>query len=123
MSREEELRKAEERKAELERIRQKEKRKRIERARIAEHESEQRAIGNKLEKLGADSLAWFEVMPEHLIKVEQFLDQAEKDFEENAFVPFWTAMEKATSELGAFDNRIISIRDAFERYNNLAKEL
>lgn len=89
-------------------------------ARAKAHEAEQQAIGKELVKLSSDSLQWFESMPKQLLNAEQFLDQAECDFKENAFAPFWTSIEKATSWLGTFDNTVLALSHSSERHGALA---
>ncbi len=89
-------------------------------ARAKAHEAVQQAMGKELVKLSSDSLQWFESMPKLLLNAEQFLDQAECDFKENAFAPFWTSIEKATSWLGTFDDKVLSLSHSSERHGALA---
>jgi hypothetical protein len=63
----------------------------------------------------------FEIMPQLLIEAEQFLDQAEIDYKETAFSPFWDAIEKAASKLGRFDEALRRINGNSLRYAELIK--
>lgn len=100
-------------KAERERARQ------ADLARAKAHEAEQQAVGKELVNICSDSLQWFESMPKSLLSAEQLLDQAERDFEENAFAPFWTSVEQATSQLGAFDGTVLALSRSSERHGVL----
>ncbi len=60
-------------------------------------------------------------MPARLLTSEQCLDQAERDFDEGAFSPFWSSIEKATVQLGAFDDGVRTITTNFESFGELTK--
>ncbi len=67
------------------------------------------------------SLNAFEIMPGYLIEAEKVLDQAERDFNEGAFSPFWSLIENATVQLGAFDNDVREITTQSKKYENLTE--
>ena len=72
--------------------------------------------------LGEESLGLFETIPEHLRNAEQHLDQAEIDFAEGTFAPFWDSVERAANTLGRFDEGIRHINDNSSRYTGLIRQ-
>lgn len=58
-------------------------------------------------------------LPTHIVEAERFLDQAENDFREAAYSPFWSSIEKATITLGKFDDGVRSIAFASEQSKKL----
>ena len=77
-----------------------------EEARVAAHKAAQQNFKTELVKVTETSLKTFEVLPNHLLKAESLLDQAELDFKEGAFAPFWVSIEQATMRLGRFNSGI-----------------
>lgn len=90
-------------------------------AKAKAREAVQQSMGTELVKLSTVSLEWFELMPKQLLNAEQFLDQAERDFQENAFAPFWTSIEKATTQLGIFDTTVLDLGRFSQRHAALSK--
>lgn len=103
------------RKAEQERQRQEEI------ARDDAHKAQQQTYQSELVNIGSTSLNLFEAMPTHLLDAESLLDQAERDFNEGAFAPFWDSIERATMRLGRFDSSVASISHHSKRHGELAK--
>lgn len=101
--------------AERERLRREEE------ARIAAHRAAQQSYQTELVKVSDGSLQTFEVLPKNLIEAESILDQAEQDFKEEAFAPFWDSIEQATLRLGRFDGGVASINHNLKRYRELSK--
>jgi len=69
--------------------------------------------------LGERSICLFELLPKHLCSAEQYLDQAEQDFADGAFAPFWDSIESAAKRLGGFDEDIRKIKTNSSRYIEL----
>jgi hypothetical protein len=90
-----------------------------EEARIRKHNEEQYGYRKEIIVLGENSVSLFESMPEHLKSAEEYLNQAEFEFSEGAFAPFWDAIEEATNTLGYFDEGINNIIYNSSRYGDL----
>ncbi len=90
------------------------------RQREAERER-QRQYFKSMVDLGSGSFALFEAMPSHLMSTEELLDQAESDFKEGAFAPFWDSVERATMQLGRLDDSVRTITANAERHTDVAK--
>lgn len=82
---------------------------------------EQNNIQSSLVRTAEASLNLFESMPVCLLTSEQFLDQAERDFGEGAFSPFWSSIEKAMAQLGAFDDGVRLIATNINSFGELTK--
>lgn len=89
-------------------------------ARDNAHKAQQETYQSELVELGNTSLDLFEGMPSHLLDAESLLDQAERDFEEGAFAPFWDSIEQVTVRLGRFDGSVESISHNSKRHAKLA---
>ena len=100
--------------AERERCRQ------IELTKINNHKAQQLQCHLSLNELAVGSFDLFEAMPKHLIAAESHLDQAESDFEEGAFAPFWDSIESAARELGCFHGSIQTIACNAIRHRDLS---
>lgn len=96
-------------------------RKATEIARINAHNSQQRDYYTKLVDLGTNSFALFEAMPKHLMNAEELLDQAEIDFDEGAFEPFWDSVEQCALRLGHFDEGVGTITRNAQWHTDFAK--
>lgn len=83
--------------------------------------AEQTSIHSSLVEVATTSLSLFERMPGHILTAEESLDQAERDFKEGVFSPFWDSIEKATMQLGAFDEGVRTITINSLEYTKLAK--
>src|SRR3990172_10774173 len=106
-----------EQKAEAERLRLL----REEEARVAAHKAAQQNFKTELVKVTDTSLQTFEALPGNLLQAESLLDQAEQDFKEGAFAPFWDSIEQATIRLGSFNGGIASINHHLKRHGELSK--
>ena len=69
-----------------------------------------------------ESIALFESMPKHLRSAEQYLDQADVDFSDGAFAPFWDSIENAAKALGCFDEGVHHIKDNASHYTELLRK-
>lgn len=116
---------AEEKKKEAERERAERERRRYEEGQRWYEEKQERAeqtsIYSSLVQAATTSLNLFESMPGHLVAAEELLDQAEHDFKEGAFSPFWSSIEKTTMRLGTFDDGVRMITINFKEHGELAK--
>ncbi|MHB1592233.1 MAG: hypothetical protein ACYCTW_11990 [Sulfuricella sp.] len=90
-------------------------------ARLQAHKDQQEATRKELINVNSNSLQSFESLPEQLSNAEQFLDQAERDYQENAFAPFWNTVELATMQLGGFDNTVARLAHFSQRHEALSK--
>lgn len=110
-----EMKAEKERKAERERQRLEEER------RQREHNQQQAQYRESLVGFGDNSLSLFEEMPRHLMTTEELLDQAELDFQERAFAPFWDSVESAATHLGRYDENVRKITDNAQRHCEIAQ--
>lgn len=94
---------------------------REEEAKVAAHKATQQNFKTELVKVTDSSLQTFEALPSHLLQAESLLDQAEQDFKEGAFAPFWDSIEQATMRLGSFNGGIASINHNLKRHVELSK--
>jgi len=90
--------------------------------RLREHQLKRLNVLQQIASLGEQSLALFESMPRQLTDGEKALDQAEADFAEGAFAPFWDSIERAAVSLGRFDEAAHQISNNSTRYSELAKK-
>lgn len=88
----------------------------------AAHVAAQEMAQSELSRLGGQSIQHFEEMPRSLLTAESSLDQAERDFTEGAFAPFWGSIEKTAMQLGYFDNSVRSITSNLKRYTDVEKQ-
>lgn len=86
------------------------------------HDTQQGFIYVQLAALCTRSFSAFEAMPTHLLNAETLLDQAEVDFKERAFAPFWDAIQKAAMQLGRFNDGVRQIANDLTEHSALAKE-
>lgn len=68
--------------------------------------AQQRRARVRLLSINEESLSLLESMPGWVESAESHLDQAELDFAEGAFAPFWSSVERAAFSLAAFDESV-----------------
>jgi len=85
----------------------------------AARRKEQEGYYKQMVILCEGSLALFESMPLHLDSAEKWLDQAQADFAESAFAPFWDSVENAANWLALFDEGVRQIKDKSSCYTAL----
>lgn len=90
-----------------------------EEARRQRHREEQLGYRNQMIDVGERSLALFESLPNQLRSAEACLGQAELEFADGAFAPFWDCIENAAKALGRFDEGVRQIKDNSHRYSDL----
>ncbi|MDP2212119.1 MAG: hypothetical protein Q8J63_10330 [Candidatus Aquicultor sp.] len=88
-----------------------------------EHEEKQRGVRRDLRQCVTTSVAVFESLPEKIIIAEYALDKAEEEFADNAFAPFWDAVEHAVIHLALFDQSSKEILSNYDRYKQRRREL
>jgi methyl-accepting chemotaxis protein len=69
--------------------------------------------------LGDESITLFERLPNCLESAEKYLDQAEVNFSDSAFVPFWDSIEEAVKMLGYFNEGVQHIGKNSSHYTEL----
>ena len=106
--------------ARLQRIRKEEAaRQAEERARLERHQKIQQEYRQQMVVLGDQSLGLFEYTAQYLRDTESYLDQAEADFTEGVFAPFWDSIEMAVNTLGHFDKNVCQIKTDLSSYTEL----
>lgn len=98
-------------------------RRRQDEARRERLRQEKQSLQTDIASLCNGSLFLFEEMPKHLLNTEELIDQAERDFKEGVFSPFWDSIEKATMRLGNFDDNVRNIAANSNRHTLLASKL
>ncbi len=91
-------------------------------ARIQRYINEQQDCWNEMSRLCTQSLDFFESLPRHLSFAEKHLDQAETDFADGAFAPFWDSIENAAKELAQFVQVVGEINYHSSRYTDFVKK-
>ncbi|MFC6012288.1 hypothetical protein [Nocardia lasii] len=82
----------------------------------------QRHLGESLQRCTDGALEAFEELPSHLFAARDTLDQAEQLFRENAYAPFWSAIEAGTAHLGRFSATLVRLRLFAADYATAASE-
>jgi len=93
-----------------------------EEARRQRHREEQQGYREQMIGLGEQSIGLFYFMPRYLSAAEQHLDQAESDFADGAFAPFWDSIENAAKALGRFDEGVRHINYNSSHYISLIEK-
>ena len=88
--------------------------------RIAERQASQQRCHAELVNITENALQNFESLTQNLMYAEALLDQAERDFKEQAFNPFWDSVEQATLRLGVFADGVAQINQALKKYGDLS---
>jgi len=76
-----------------------------------EYEAYQQSLRQRLLGFVTDSTAILQNLPKEIKVAEYALDEAEKEFKEGAFAPFWDAIENAATHLARFNFGIQQIHD------------
>jgi len=93
-----------------------------ERERVRRYNDKQKQCWSQILKSVENSAVSFEVVPQRLLRVERNLDQAESDFNEGVFAPFWDSIERAVFELCQADEKINEINDCSSSYTHAIDE-
>jgi uncharacterized protein YfcZ (UPF0381/DUF406 family) len=88
-------------------------------ARLRQQKEEQEKHRIAMITLGDQSLGLFELLPQYLDSAEKELDQAEVDFADGAFAPFWDSIENAAKYLAHFNEGIQRIKSNATYYTEL----
>ncbi len=86
-----------------------------------QYSAQQKQLRGQIFSINEESLSAFEQMPAQLRSAEEHLDQAERDFAEGAFAPFWDSVEKAAFALGGFEERVRKIERNSLQYIDVVK--
>jgi hypothetical protein len=84
--------------------------------------AQQNKIGDQILSANEESITAFERVPLQLQSAENFLDQAESDYVEGAFAPFWDSVEKAALALAGFDEGVRKIEGNSKNYIDLVTQ-
>lgn len=82
-------------------------------------EQQQAEYLKEIDSLRERSVDAFEKMPEHISQAHAALDQADVDFEETAYSPFWRCIERSANEIGLFYDCIHVIGENRKRYREI----
>lgn len=82
----------------------------------------QESYYKEMVNLGGSSIYLFESLPKELVKAEKYLNQAEIDFSDGAFAPFWDSIEEATKSLSYFVKGTKLIEENSSEYTKLIGE-
>jgi methyl-accepting chemotaxis protein len=69
------------------------------------------------------SLSLFELMTQNLNSADAWLDEAEDNFDDGAFAPFWDSIEKATKQLARFHANLKNFKETSGRYTELVRRI
>ncbi len=87
------------------------------------YDNKQREIRTKTKELVVNSQKIVEVLPNRIDIAKAALNEAEQEFEEGAFAPFWDAVEKAVTNLGYFDQEVKHVVANSSQHKELIKRL
>ena len=79
----------------------------------------QKRVRERLLRLNEESLSLIESMPEWVESAERHLDQAELDFAEGAYAPFWSSVERAALSLAGFGESVQKLESNSGEYVDL----
>lgn len=116
---EEENRKEREKQEKERQKRQEEERKRQQKE---QYKQQQQQYYQTMIDLDKRSLYIFEELPGILKQAEKNLDQAERDFTDNALSPFWDSIEEAIQKLATFNEKLYEIERNISEYESLTTQ-
>jgi hypothetical protein len=90
-------------------------------SKILGYRLEQARLSGLMKALADRSMNVFKEIPDILTQADHQLDQAEKYYKDNAYVPFWNCIEKATNLLGTYHQSIRDIDSHFSSFTEIAK--
>lgn len=105
-----------------ERLEKTEEERRLKEAQFKYQQEKQESYYKEMISLGGKSITLFESLPKELEKAEKYLNQAEIDFSDGAFAPFWDSIEKATRSLSYFVKGTQFIEENSSKYTKLIGE-
>ena len=86
-------------------------------------ENRQLSLRNQSNELIASTKSVISKLPSDIDAGERALDDAEVEFQEGAFAPFWDAIERAINHLGYFDRNVQTIVNNSKIYIMLTADL
>lgn len=81
-----------------------------------QHIESQQAIHNRLVDLIDQAKSILCRLPKEILAAERSLKEAENEFAEGAFAPFWDAIQNAATSLARFDSMLQQVTHHSERY-------
>lgn len=84
-------------------------------------EEEAKVETSKVLRIYSHSIELFDALPKSLEGCSDWLDRAEYEFENNAFGPFWDAVEEAADYLASFNSSVRYILQNAENYYSSLK--
>ncbi len=91
-------------------------------ARLQLQREAQHGYRRQMGLVGEQSIVLFESLPKYLSSAEECLDQAEADFADGAFAPFWDSIENAAITLGRFVEGVHQINGNSSSYTDLIRK-
>jgi len=88
-----------------------------------QHEAEQQWLHQRLLSLVNESTTIFQNLPVEIDKAERALSDAEEEFADGAFSPFWAAIERSVTHLAHFNHDIKQITNKFNYYESEKNKL
>lgn len=88
-----------------------------------EFEANQMALHKRLQEYSNDSSTILKNLSSEIKLADRALDEAEKEFSEGVFVPFWEAIEKAAIHLARFNQGVEQICDNAANYRHQKRKL
>lgn len=85
-----------------------------------QHEANQLAVSQLILGFESNSMTIINGLPNDIGNAESGLDDAEREFTEGAFAPFWDAIERAVNSLARFD---FGVQQLLGQFNNCKHEL
>jgi len=92
-----------------------------EKERLQRIEEEQKNYLMQLQNICQSTIANYEVLPDLLYTAVKYIDGAQTNFRDNAYVPFWESLEQASIKLGSFTDKIRQIQFNSTRYSELTQ--
>lgn len=89
---------------------------------IEKYNADQNAIRQRLYKFVSSSASIFQGLSQDIDAAEHALDEAEIEFAEGAFAPFWDAVERAANKLAFFNLNLQKVISHSENYKSEIKK-
>lgn len=83
-----------------------------------EYDTNQQHVTQRLRGFVSESATIFRNLPKYIDASERALDQAQIEFDDGAFAPFWDAVERAANHLASFSLGIQNIHDHSLNYKS-----
>lgn len=104
-------------------IQQKLEEERRQQQKILEHENRQAYLLKECEEAVFEAKNKIDSLPLNLKRASNAITTAKNEFVERAFAPYWDAIEKATIELGKFNDSVWQIQHLAKKYSDHVSQL